>query len=186
MWRAYIRNTTVVLLLASCVDSSSLAPTADSNANPGSSETEASDAGAQLAAAAATQSALPAAPTTRSAPTSDSDCAAKLCVASAANLADYCDEKHARCPRDLAAARVLACGNSMAQARLQFASSCGGQGVRIQYAYGALDYHYDSTGALTSVMTVVNQVSDACETDVFFYGDSSCRAGAAEPVSCTP
>jgi hypothetical protein len=116
----------------------------------------------------------------------ESDCAARFCAGHVARLAEYCDEPHARCPADIAEARANACKNRVADAALQFQSTCGGASIRMQYPYGAIDYHYDDAGVLTAVTTFVLHASEACETDVYLYGDPSCRAGAMEQVSCAP
>lgn len=116
----------------------------------------------------------------------ESDCAARFCAGQVARLNAYCDEPQARCPADIAEARAIACRSRVADTALQFQSTCGGASIRIQYAHGAIDYHYDDAGVLTTVTTFVLHASEACETDVYLYGDPSCRAGAMEEVSCTP
>ena len=115
-----------------------------------------------------------------------SDCGALSCIGNGAQLADYCDEPFARCPATFAETRMLACANTGAASIEQFKSSCGGPGIRIEYSYGMLDYHYDRAGALKAVTTFLFKTSAACETDVYLYGDLSCRAGALEPVTCKP
>lgn len=111
-------------------------------------------------------------------------CSEHFCTAGTNALAAYCTLEHARCPSTPEDARKLACSNALAARRMRFVSSCGGESVRIQYDYGALDYHYDERGELEAVITVVNAASDLCRTDVYVYGEASCSARKLEDLSC--
>lgn len=114
----------------------------------------------------------------------ESDCSAKLCVATAPKLSDYCELEHARCPMDSRAARALACQNRYAQERMAFVSTCGGNSMRIGHEHGAIDYHYDAHDVLQAVTTSVRSRNATCETDVVLYGDAHCQAGETLRVTC--
>jgi hypothetical protein len=155
----------------------------------GPSERDDSHAGPQDVAVELMSAAVPAVADAGTRPPDtapESDCAARFCVGHVARLGEYCDQPHARCPADIAAARAIACRNRVADAVFQFQSTCGGASIRIQHPYGAIDYHYDDAGILTAITTFVLHASEACETDVYLYGEPNCRAGVMEEVSCIP
>jgi hypothetical protein len=112
-------------------------------------------------------------------------CDAPRCGTEGAPLAAYCKLEHAHCPTSMAEAKASACANAYVQTRVSLTNGCGGDSVRVRYAYGTATFHFNATGTLSAVVTQTETRGGACDAKEYLYGMQQCNSvGNEAPLSC--
>jgi hypothetical protein len=117
--------------------------------------------------------------------TGGASCSSTQCDGTGLSLDAYCKLEQARCPSDMAQATLDACANTFLTGIQSFPNACGGESLRVRYAFGSVEYYFDHALKLRAVTTLTDSHAGPCNANFYRYGDQTCApAGKEETLGC--